>query len=713
MKQQVDGSPGVEIKQINSDRRLRFILQQIASHDTVDVVCVYVFHSDSSHLRLWMAEANEQRFQSSFGALSKWLQDQLDDGLMSEPDSTHEIPLTAKIEEQPYQVTLYPTVIYDGLVSIVAIFSHPHEYQSDDEAEELRTITNIAHMIVENTYLAERLIATESIAMTAQAVADNPSPQNIVRALSDLMFDKHISSCLIALFGPVGQDNPRGPFEYVEIKGSWSRRVGSEIGVGTRINLSDHAKTLEILDEKKCLIISDMKQAAKELNSFNRMMIEVDKVQSIALILLESERSKLGILAITTDEVHKFPLHELRGYQIVGEFLTMSTLTSVLQQQSEFVQRGRSALLDAVTDGVIMVLPDETANVLTVNKQFTAMFGLKESQVQGISLNELLEKMPIPGAVRHELYRKWKSVLSDDVTNLRGEFRMTSADSMLNDISWYSGPVYQNDEVIGYIYTLHDITPERTAQRLRSELLSRISHELRTPLTSIHGFAEFILEVTGDELPALAREYTEIIHTSASHLNHLFNDMIEFSRANAGEMKLNKNNANILDIVAKVVKRLKLRAKEREQNILVKSANDLPQIHVDIDRMEQVVSNLISNAIKYSPQGGEIHVSVEYVEDPQYLPSRTPAYTITPCIVVKVVDQGNGLSQKHVDDIFLPFYRTKNAKKQKIEGTGLGLAISHSIVELHRGQIWARPASRKHPGGQFFVAIPLLDLENK
>jgi signal transduction histidine kinase len=275
------------------------------------------------------------------------------------------------------------------------------------------------------------------------------------------------------------------------------------------------------------------------------------------------------------------------------------------------------------------------------------------------------------------------------------------------DIEWYSGPVYQDTHVLGRIYTFHDVTAERTAVRVRSAFLSRVSHELRTPLTSIHGFAEFILEAAGDQLPPLAREYTEIILSSAKHLRVMFTDMIEMTKAEAGELRLNMRDAHLPDVIIEVVARLELQYKFRNQRVIMELDDDLPPVYIDTDRMIQVLANLVGNAIKYSPEGSKIRVSTQHITSAQELPPDIPADVPIPGILVRVSNEGAGLSKEDVEQIFLPFFRTEWAKVNKVEGTGLGLAVSRSIVELHRGKIWAEPSTRENPGGHFLFMIPV------
>lgn len=668
------------------DERLRYILRLIAQEIPLDTGYIYACRCDSRHIEVSPLEV--------IGA------DVYATHLEDIVRHNHQDRRIVDFESgDARSAILWPVRVHDQLYGGVALFSHK-SYRAEDLGN-VRVLVEMVQAVLENYHLSERLITTEAIAHTARAIARNPSPQNIVHVLRDYLFDAHVSSCFIGLFGPVRLDQPNGPFDYLEITGSWSRRLGSQIGIGRRFSLAPYQDRLAALRQDHIMTITDIQEFAENrADSFTLMLLEVDNVQSMTLLALRSEYRNLGLIIITTDEPYEFAPHELRSYQIVGEFLTLSTMAAFLQQQSDFVREGRAALLDAVTDAVIMVLPDDLSSVLTVNQQFLKLFELQEEEVLGTPLAEVLYKMPIPAAARRDLRQQWGKP-----SELRGEFQMTSNRGILSDIQWYSGPVYNYEQIIGHIYILHDITSERSSERLRTELLSRISHELRTPLTSIRGFAEFILE--DDDLSQRAREYTGIIQQHALHLNNLFTDIIDITRANTGKLELYLTESHMQDVVAKTVKRLHSQYHERGQLIRLDLQDNLPAIKIDLDRIEQVLISLLSNAIKYSPQGTEIRITVRSITQPGDLPESAPPDIIMPCILVSVLDQGEGLTADETARIFMPFYRTSTARRRQIDGPGMGLALAHSIVELHRGKIWAEAAVRKHTGGCFHMTLPL------
>ena len=608
---------------------------------------------------------------------------------------------------------IFPIWLDDVRIGVVALFHHAHDRYTKADLDRLAEPVGLAAAVLENVHLRDSLAQNSVIArlimLTAQTIIDTPSPQQVIDLLREGLFESHITTSAILLYGPVSEDRPNGPFGYLEVAGAWSRRQGSGVGLGIKISLKNYPGYLQQLDTHETLVFGskDLPGFIDRLDPFVRSILRAERIRALTLLPLHAGLRKIGILLVGSDRPHRFSSGEVQTYHTIGEFLGISTMAQILQQQTDLVQQGRAALLDAVNDGVVMVLPDNnSARVLTVNKLFTSMFDLPESVAQGLLLPELLNQMQIPEGVRQELRRSWSSVAVRDPAKQHGEFHMIHNEGYPLDIEWYSAPVYQGARVLGRIYTFHDVTAERTAVRVRSAFLSRVSHELRTPLTSIHGFAEFILEVSRDDLPPVAREYTEIILNSARHLRAVFNDMIELTRADAGELKLIFQQAHLPDVIINVAAQLEFQYKAREQTVVMELDDDLPPVNIDIDRIIQVVSNLLGNAIKFSPAGSTIRVSTRYITGPEDLPASAPPDVLLPGVLVRVTDEGNGLSKEDLEEIFTPFFRTPWARQNQIEGTGLGLAVARSITELHRGKIWAEATTPATPGGRFLFSLP-------
>ena len=683
--------------------QIAYLLQSLSPTIPIDMACMYEYHRESGHLHLLVHEGVTDVVETTRETINRIFKDDTDRLLIN---NVPKLLTSDALSGIPFQSALLFPFVADAQVGVVlALFSmDAHAYTL---AQPDHPTIQVIRTLLENHYMVTRLTqdfaTAESILKTARAIADNPSPQHVVNLLRETLFDPHISTCAMLIYGPQRQDSP---FEYLEIRGTWSRRL-NEFGIATGIKLylKDYPDLLNLL-EKRGIITVKVRAMRDRFDPLTRSLLRAERMRTLTLVALGTGAHKLGVLALGTDKAYEFTPHELENYRTVGEFLAISAMAQVLRSQRDRVEQARIAMTEAVTDGVLMVLPGGAGgHVLTVNNRFLNLFGVVEESATGISLLDLLNAMQVPEGVRADLHSAWQSTPVHDPEIHRGEFSMVHAEGYPIDTEWYSAPVYQDKTVLGRIYIFHDVTPERTALRLRAKFLSSISHELRTPLTAIRGFAEFILEATGDDLPDLAREYTEIILNSSKHLNRVFNDMIEITRADAGEMKLNKSDMHLPDVIIDVVARLQLQYKAKKQKVIMDLDDDLPPVHADLDRMSQVVTNLLTNAIKYSPEKGNIFISTSLVRETSALPDTAPHDLHLPAVLVTVRDEGKGLNHEEAEKVFMPFFRTEDAKRAKIEGVGLGLAVTRSIVEVHRGKIWAVP-STKRQGGVFMFTIP-------
>jgi signal transduction histidine kinase len=691
---------------------LHYVLTQIAAHLPGDASAVIAYDREAK--RAMWAAAHDLPASPDAAAILRYARDLL---AAIRPSGTPERdPIRLELELDSWGAALvFPLVMPDqviGLLIFLGVARDTFDLAGADRLAPILPLVDIAGKVLENDRLhnlrAQNMATAQSILVTAQAIAENLSPQNVVDILHEALFDNHISSCALLLYQPQRADEPFGPFEYLEIVGSWSRRVGTGVGTGVKLYLKDYPDLLEQLDQQRVLSFTHARALRRRFDPLVRGFMRAERIRSLTLIALRSSQHNLGVIAIATDQRHHFTERELRSYRTVSEFLAISAMAQLLRQQHDRVQQGRAALLDAVTDGVVMTLPGgRGGTVLTVNQRFTRMFDVPEGIAQGVPFDTLINRMRLPEDVRAELRAAWMSAPFSAPTTQHGEFRVMGADGKPLEIEWYSAPVYQEAQVLGRIAIFHDVTAERTAARVRAAFLSRISHELRTPLTSISGFAEFILESFTPQLPDMAREYTEIILAKARHLKHIFDDMIELSRADAGELRLHKTDAHLPDIIIDAVAGMDTQFRKRKQRPVMDVDDDLPPVYVDVDRIIQVLTNLLSNANKYAPEKGTVMITTTQIEHAADLPPTAPPDVTLPAILVTIADSGKGLTPEEAEQVFAPFYRTEDAKKNKIEGTGLGLAVTRGIVEMHSGRIWAAAAQPDAGrGGIFMFTIP-------
>jgi signal transduction histidine kinase len=600
----------------------------------------------------------------------------------------------------------------DGCAGVLALVRHQGQTIHEIDVAALTTPISAVRLLLENQYLravaAQNLETSKSLLAAAQALAEIPSPQTIVDMLRKTVLSPVVTNCTLLLFGPVGEVGTPVNHEYLEIQGAWSRRYGSGAGYGLRLYLHAYLDLLAQVDREKLLVIHDLTDSIlARFDPLVRGFIHVERLRSAIILSLQSAQQELGVLIIASNKPNAFSPREIHGYQMMAEFLAISAMTGKMIEQHDRIYQGRTVLLDSVSDGVLFVLPGVSGGqVLTANQVFMTLFNLSDANLQGMSLEQLLERIELPEDIRRQLQTNWLGTPVRSPDTIRGEFRLTQLSGQPREIEWTSAPVYRKNATLGRIYTFHDVTADRTAERLRAEYLSRISHELRTPLTSIQGFADFILDANGDKLPPVVREYTQIISDSARHLKNIITDIINITRADVGNIQLSADYLSLPDIINDVADSLELQFRNRQQKLTLLMDDRLPPLYLDTTRMMQVLTNLLTNASKYSPEGSMIRLSTLLVTSMSDLPDTAPGDVTLPAALVTVLDEGKGIAPADMEHLFMPFFRSAEVQKQRIEGVGLGLVVSRSWIELHRGKIWAvsRPPAS---GGCFQFTLPV------
>ena len=246
-------------------------------------------------------------------------------------------------------------------------------------------------------------------------------------------------------------------------------------------------------------------------------------------------------------------------------------------------------------------------------------------------------------------------------------------------------------EVAGVVTILHDLTRVREISQLKSDFVSKASHELRTPLASIRAYVEMLVDGEADDEDA-RREFYLIMQNETDRLGRLIDNMLNISRIEAGIVQIERENVDFKSLIDRAVNTLEPQAREKKISLLTKLSEVDLTVEGDGDMLHQVVLNLVSNAIKYTPDGGRITISAD-------------SDNLTRCIVFSVSDTGLGIPPDAMDRIFEKFYRIENYKRVA-KGTGLGLSLCKHIVEtLHHGQIGVE--SELGLGSRFWVLIPM------
>jgi signal transduction histidine kinase len=251
------------------------------------------------------------------------------------------------------------------------------------------------------------------------------------------------------------------------------------------------------------------------------------------------------------------------------------------------------------------------------------------------------------------------------------------------------------------------MTDSEEIERLKAHFISMITHELRSPINTINGYLDLALEGIAGELNQQQREFVQRARAGSEHLYALVEDLLFISRADAGQLRLNREVIQLAEIVEHAIEELELIAMDNEISIRVEIACDFPQIYADAIRMQHVMRNLVNNALRFTPSGGSVVISARVKNTPTGTASAdsVSAKEDKQQVEVHIRDTGYGIATEHQKRIFDRFYQIPNADSQKASGQGLGLTVAKMIVELHGGRISVE--SMPNSGSTFMFTLPL------
>jgi signal transduction histidine kinase len=237
------------------------------------------------------------------------------------------------------------------------------------------------------------------------------------------------------------------------------------------------------------------------------------------------------------------------------------------------------------------------------------------------------------------------------------------------------------------------------ANLVKSQFVSAAAHELKNPLTSIKGYSDLLLRGSVGPINEGQTRFLATVRSNAQRMGTLVSDLQDISRIEADQMLLEFTNGSMLEITNEVVSTLKKEIEGKEQILEIDLPVSLPDVWCDITRMIQILTNLVSNAHKYSPSGGSIQISAEHVRN------RWDSEGAERVLHVSVLDTGLGISQEDQKMIFQQFFRSEDPRVRDSTGTGLGLSITKRLVELQGGQIWFD--SELNRGTTFHFTVPV------
>ena len=349
---------------------------------------------------------------------------------------------------------------------------------------------------------------------------------------------------------------------------------------------------------------------------------------------------------------------------------SIASLVAAFHSQHSVLESERlrlATVLDQITDGVLIA--DATGLIQFANPAAGRLFQFGDPL--GHSIAEVVRN--------HQLVEAWR--------RCQQTRHMQSESVELPTLHQYLQLVVIPDQhTSGSLLLVQDLTPIRRLETVRRDFVSNLSHELRTPLASLKALAETLQEGALDDPPA-ARRFVDQIQIEVDALTQMASELLELSKIESGRFSLNRSPVAAFNLLQAAARRMQVQAERANITLSLACADDLPEVQGDIQRLEQVLINLIHNAVKFTPPGGEVFLIAE---------------SIFGGVRFGVRDRGVGIPAEEVLRIFERFYRVDKSRTGR--GTGLGLSIAKHIVEAHKGRIWVE--STEGQGSTFYFTIP-------
>lgn len=525
-----------------------------------------------------------------------------------------------------------------------------------------------------NNHLSSHDVVQESSPIEDETRELREVLQKIVRNAGALL---EVNHCSVALLDPL--DSSLVTLAALGKDGSKPgspRRTRFQISEGVAGWVAEHGEPL---------ILNDVSRDAR----FKRL--GNIPVGSMVCAPLVHNGAFVGTLTASSPLKDAFTPHKLH---LLTVFADQAVLAIVNVRQAERVRADQEhlrAILTTSSDGIAQV--DAQGRFSEVNPAFARLFGIDATRIVGTDCMEVFASMDVePGddwqyrcEIQAALLQRQPLPYMELDLLIHGVARTVGL-----SITPVSGPAQPFS-----VLMVRDVTAIRDAARTKANFLSMITHELRSPLNAINGYLDLSLNGVAGDLNEQQREFMQRARAGSEHLYALVEDLLLVSRADAGQLRLNRDVLDLDEIMANAVEELELSAVDNGIAIMVDIPSQFPALYADAVRLQQVLRNLISNALRFTPSGGTVAISAHIADAGD-----------EKVVEISVKDTGCGIAPEHQQRIFERFYQVPRSGASQVGGQGLGLAIVKMIVELHGGQI--KVESAPDQGSSFTFTLDAL-----
>jgi two-component system phosphate regulon sensor histidine kinase PhoR len=418
---------------------------------------------------------------------------------------------------------------------------------------------------------------------------------------------------------------------------------------------------------------------------------------ALSVVLAHSVTKPLSDIAIAAQELAKGDLAvriRTGSRDEVGLLAdTLNHMTDQLRTKIDELSEDRAQLLAMLTSMVegVMVL-DRRGRVLQINPALERMFDVTRMEARGHPCSDVFRHPQLDGLVSTVLAKR---VNEEDEILLHPSGRRLHIEASVIESD------RENDACAVLVF--HDMTELRRLEIIRKDFVANVSHELRTPLTSIKGYIEALLDGAKDD-PEASTQFLGIILKQSDRLNLILEDLLQLSKIESGQVLFKREPLHIPSVIERTLAMIKPLVDKKGHRLVSFVDDNLPAVLGDEDRLTQVLSNLLDNAVKYTPEKGTISVAAHPVSDDADQPA------VVTAVELSVTDTGMGIPEMDRPRVFERFYRVDKARSRELGGTGLGLAIVRHIAEGLGGRVWVE--ANVPTGSRFVVRLPVQQISH-